>query len=657
MSNNNNIYDISYTKQIILKTLLYKIYNKIYIIDIVYCKLYTSLPNSNFYFSGLEGALIFFYNIEEKNFFLILYDLNYYDILFKIKIESNLINKNILIPLNNNLLILELNGGFLGFLFPNEKEGENFINKIKENDRNYTENYIIENNKILKNKNNKENIIKILKQKFQRNLNDNNELDINNEQLNYNNNLEEILNCLDYNKEKNKFIFNGEKNLFEKFINENNIPLENIEFIENESFTIENKKHFINILINHFVNDIKNQKKLKDLYKKNKLKENNKIKKKPSNFMKKRHYSSNIPQTLKIENKLKEINNNEKNFSSKNIDFKRLSFKNLNSNSKIEKPKIDDIRYTMKSEMKIIKEINKDFKYNDDNIIPFEIENEEDEQINPFLFENQNLNRIYSRDDQLIKFSLSRKNNILANKNNEEKIVDKETNKLIKEISGINMEENNNNNEEKNGRIFNDKENINFNNNVIQNKNVINNKQKMCNNEIEINYNNDIKMNNLNNINIIENFIDNIKENQYQKEKINNNIENNNIYEEIKNNSLEKNNINEENSLEKNNIINEIKKNLLKIKKNYKNEENKNIISFEDINDKISFEKLKKINQILKNAETEKKIYFDSKFENNERKEIEYVLNKLKTLIYNKMNVSENKENANIDYCYLIKKK
>ena len=198
MSNNNNIYDISYTKQIILKTLLYKIYNKIYIIDIVYCKLYTSLPNSNFYFSGLEGALIFFYNIEEKNFFLILYDLNYYDILFKIKIESNLINKNILIPLNNNLLILELNGGFLGFLFPNEKEGENFINKIKENDRNYTENYIIENNKILKNKNNKENIIKILKQKFQKNLNDNNELDINNEQLNYNNNLLEILNCLYY---------------------------------------------------------------------------------------------------------------------------------------------------------------------------------------------------------------------------------------------------------------------------------------------------------------------------------------------------------------------------------------------------------------------------------------------------------------------------
>ena len=653
---NNNIYDISYTKQIILKTLLYKIYNKIYIIDIVYCKLYTSLPNSNFYFSGLEGALIFFYNIEEKNFFLILYDLNYYDILFKIKIESNLINKNILIPLNNNLLILELNGGFLGFLFPNEKEGENFINKIKENDRNYTENYIIENNKILKNKNNKENIIKILKQKFQRNLNDNNELDINNEQLNYNNNLEEILNCLDYNKEKNKFIFNGEKNLFEKFINENNIPLENIEFIENESFTIENKKHFINILINHFVNDIKNQKKLKDLYKKNKLKENNKIKKKPSNFMKKRHYSSNIPQTLKLENKLKEINNNEKNFSSKNIDFKRLSFKNLNSNSKIEKPKIDDIRYTMKPEMKIIKEINKDFNNNDDNIIPFEIENEEDEQINPFLFENQNLNRIYSRDDQLIKFSLSRKNNILTNKNNEEKIVDKETNKLIKEISGINMEENNNNNEEKNGRIFNDKENINFNNNVIQNKNVINNKQKMCNNEIEINYNNDIKINNLNNINIIENFIDDIKENQYQKEKINNNIENNNIYEEIKNNSLEKNNINEENSLEKNNIINEIKKNLLKIKKNYKNEENKNIISFEDINDKISFEKLKKINQILKKAETEKKIYLDSKIENNERKEIEYVLNKLKTLIYNKMNVSENKENANID-CYLIKKK
>ena len=655
MSNNNNIYDISYTKQIILKTLLYKIYNKIYIIDIIYCKLYTSLPNSNFYFSGLEGALIFFYNIEEKNFFLILYDLNYYDILFKIKIESNLINKNILIPLNNNLLILELNGGFLGFLFPNEKEGENFINKIKENDRNYTENYIIENNKILKNKNNKENIIKILKQKFQINLNDNNELDINNEQLNYNNNLEEILNCLDYNKEKNKFIFNGEKNLFEKFINENNIPLENIEFIENESFTIENKKHFINILINHFVNDIKNQKKLKDLYKKNKLKENNKIKKKPSNFMKKRHYSSNIPQTLKIENKLKEINNNEKNFSSKNIDFKRLSFKNFNSNSKIEKPKIDDIRYTMKAEMKIIKEINKDFNNNDDNIIPFETENEEDEQINPFLFENQNLNRIYSRDDELINFSLSRKNNILGNKNNEEKIVDKETNKLIKEISGINMEENNNN-EEKNGRVFDDKENINFNNNVIQNKNVINNKQKICNNEIEINYNNDIKINNLNNINIIENFIDNIKENQYQKEKINNNIENNKIYEEIKNNSLNINNINEENSLEKNNIINEIKKNLLKIKKNYKIEENKNIISFEDINDEISFEKLKKINQILKDAETEKKIYLDSKFENNERKEIEYVLNKLKTLIYNKMNVSENKENANID-CYLITKK
>ena len=612
---NNNIYDISYTKQIILKTLLYKIYNKIYIIDIIYCKLYTSLPNSNFYFSGLEGALIFFYNNEENNFFLILYDLNYYDILFKIKIESYLINKNILIPLNNNLLILELNGGFLGFLFPNEKEGENFINKIKENDRNYTENYIIENNKILKNKNNKENIIKILKQKFQRNLNDNNELNINNEQLNYNNNLEEILNCLDYNKEKNKFIFNGEKNLFEKFINENNIPLENIEFIENESFNIENKKHFINILINHFVNDIKNQKKLKDLYKKNKLKENNKIKKKPSNFMKKRHYSSNIPQTLKIENKLKEINNNEKNFSSKNIDFKRLSIKNLNSNSKIEKPKIDDKRYTMKPEMKIINEINKDFNNNDDNIIPFETENEEDEQINPFLFENQNRNRIYSRDDEEIKFSLSRKNNILANKNNEEKIDDKETNKLIKEISGINMEENNNN-EEKNGRVFNDKENIKLNNNVIQNQNVINNEQKIY-----------------------------------------NNIENNNIYEEIKNNSIDINNINEENSLEKNNIINEIKNNLLKIKKNYENEENNNIISFEDINDKISFEKLKKINQILKNAEIEKKIFLDSKIENNERKEIEYILNKLKTLIYNKINVSENKENANIDYCYLIKKK
>ena len=611
---NKNIYEISYSKQIILKTLLYKIYNKIYIIDIIYCKLYTSLPNSNFYFSGLEGALIFFYNNEENNFFLILYDLNYYDILFKIKIESYLINKNILIPLNNNLLILELNGGFLGFLFPNEKEGENFINKIKENDRNYTENYIIENNKILKNKNNKENIIKILKQKFQRNLNDNNELNINNEQLNYNNNLEEILNCLDYNKEKNKFIFNGEKNLFEKFINENNIPLENIEFIENESFNIENKKHFINILINHFVNDIKNQKKLKDLYKKNKLKENNKIKKKPSNFMKKRHYSSNIP-TIKIENKLKEINNNEKNFSSKNIDFKRLSIKNLNSNSKIEKPKIDDKRYTMKPEMKIINEINKDFNNNDDNIIPFETENEEDEQINPFLFENQNRNRIYSRDDEEIKFSLSRKNNILANKNNEEKIDDKETNKLIKEISGINMEENNNN-EEKNGRVFNDKENIKLNNNVIQNQNVINNEQKIY-----------------------------------------NNIENNNIYEEIKNNSIDINNINEENSLEKNNIINEIKNNLLKIKKNYENEENNNIISFEDINDKISFEKLKKINQILKNAEIEKKIFLDSKIENNERKEIEYILNKLKTLIYNKINVSENKENANIDYCYLIKKK
>ena len=58
---------------------------------------------------------------------------------------------------------------------------------------------------------------------------------------------------------------------------------------ENESFTIENKKHYINILINHFVNDIKNQKKLKDLYKKNKLKENNNIKKN-----KKKHSNKNL---------------------------------------------------------------------------------------------------------------------------------------------------------------------------------------------------------------------------------------------------------------------------------------------------------------------------------------------------------------------------
>ena len=572
---NNNIYEISYTKQIIIKTLLYKYYNKIYIIDIIYCKLYTSVPNSNFYFSGLEGALIFLYNFEENNFYLILYDLNYYDLLFKIKINSNLITKNILIPLKNNFLILEITGGFLGFLFPNVEQGKKFIDIIKENDKNYIENYMNENNKILKNKNNKENIIKSLKNKFQRNLIDNNQLDINNDQYIYNNNLEEILNCLDYNLENNKFIFNGEKFLFDKFIRENNIPLDNIEFIENNSFTIENKKHFINILINHFVNDIKNQKKLKDLYKEYKLKKNNNTNK---NFMEKRHLSTNIPK-IKIENKLIEINSNEKSNSSKNIEnnFKRLSVINFNTTNRIDKPKIDDIRFTLKSDMKIINEIDKDFHNFNDKIIPNEIENDEDEIKNPFFFpETKNESKIdlnNKEKSEKIKVPLFRKNNILTNeknKNLENEYNDKET-KLIKEISDINVEENNNGGVDENiKQLFDD--NDNENNIFFQNQNVLNDK-------------NDLNFYNINSTDI--------NENEDQEH------------------------------------------------------------SFE--NDNNLYEKLEKVNQILKNSEIEKKNILNSQEENNERKEIKYLSNKIKTLIdYNKITVSENKENTNIDY--LIKK-
>ena len=510
MSNINN-YQITYTKQLIIKTILYKSYNKIYILDFIYCKLFTSVPDSNFYYSGLEGALVFFYNFEENNFVFVLYDLNNYDLLFKININSVLIIKNVLIPLKNNFLMLEVNGGFIGFLFPNLKEGEKFINKIKDINGNFLDKYMIEYKKLLNNKNDKNKIIEKLKNKHKKILMDNNniQLNINNENLIYNNNLKVILNCLDYNIEKNKFIFNGEKNLFNLFIKENNIFLDKIDFFENDSFTIQNKKHFINILINHFITDLESRKKLNELTNEYNLKINNYIKK-----TRKRHLSTNLPNSYKIINRLKKINsiNNNKPNSSKNVDYylNRFSVMNLkNKKIKIDKIKEENTRLTVKPEMKIIKEINKNFHNLKDTIIPGENEDEDEDEYeykhekNPFIFSNVNPDRdsIDENNNNSEKVSLIRKSN--SNKI-KEKNDDKIKNKILNEISKINIDE------------------MNYNNN--DNKNI---KEDNKNKIFRINNENEIKLNNNNNNNETNNninIIKNEKNNNFEKNKIQENI-------------------------------------------------------------------------------------------------------------------------------------
>lgn len=95
--------------------------------SIVKAKLYTAGKNSDeWLYSDSQGFLCYVVDYSEKARYLILYDLDNFEIIFKMKIYKDFINYFFI--LSENFLCFETNNGFVGFQISNKEDLVNLSN-------------------------------------------------------------------------------------------------------------------------------------------------------------------------------------------------------------------------------------------------------------------------------------------------------------------------------------------------------------------------------------------------------------------------------------------------------------------------------------------------------------------------------------------------
>lgn len=245
---------LSHGKMIILKTILRT--NKLYPIVIVNAKLFSALPTSNsFFYSDLQGIFCFVVDIEKHIFKIVLYDSDSFEILLSIDLLETF--KSLYTKIKVNFHSLEMNSGYLGFLIEEEKQ--------------FCEQMFIKINKIntsiiseLCERFNYDNVstnnFDLIKKKFLHDfgLQQEQNCSLTKEQIKFClQNINEILSCFSYDESEKTFEYYGSVHKAKELLEKNQIDERELIINQIDDLSIKNCTHYVNILVNHMINDIK----------------------------------------------------------------------------------------------------------------------------------------------------------------------------------------------------------------------------------------------------------------------------------------------------------------------------------------------------------------------------------------------------------------
>ena len=260
---------IPFGKLIIIKSLLQK--ENLFPLSISKVKLFTALPNSStFYYSDIEGLLCLGIDIRYSAFKLIMYDITEFIIQLEVELTEEFIHNYFF--LKSDFHCLQVSNGFFGFLFDESVDYclslfmmINDLNKctLKEELITYTE---AQNAKIKAKAKDTKLFIHQIKKDLLSELNSSNNnvrskcSCVNRRSVKLDANaVDEFDKWFDYDKRNKLFMFLGQNeqahSLFEEFgINENDV---NVEEGVGGDYCIGNGMHYVNVLVKHFINDIR----------------------------------------------------------------------------------------------------------------------------------------------------------------------------------------------------------------------------------------------------------------------------------------------------------------------------------------------------------------------------------------------------------------
>lgn len=258
---------IPFGKLVILKSLLHK--EHFLPLSISKVKLFTALPKSRtFYYSDIEGLLCLGIDISCNNYKLMIYDMNEFTIQLDVdlsdKFKMNYTN------LKNNFHCLEISNGFFGFLF---EEGYEYcralysmINKLNETTLQAAINQYNETSKLIDYSDTtpfieqiKEDLLKELSSSSTTTTNNNSnygsygqsDIKLNTTSLDF------FDKHFEYDDNNKQFLFCGKKEDAEMLYGNFNINKDEVNVCDSDNFHIGNNRHYVDVLVKHFIYDIK----------------------------------------------------------------------------------------------------------------------------------------------------------------------------------------------------------------------------------------------------------------------------------------------------------------------------------------------------------------------------------------------------------------
>lgn len=255
---------LSHGKMIILKTILRT--SKLSPIVITKAKLFSALPtSSSFYYSDLQGILCFVVDIQKQCFKFVLYDTDSFEILLSIDLLETF--KSLYTKIKPNFHSLEMNSGYLGFLI---KEDKQFCEQMYTKINKINISIISELSERFNYDNVSTNNFDLLKKKFLHDfgLQEEQTSQLSNQQIKfYLENIKEILSCFSYDESEKTFEYYGSVHKAKDLLTENKIEERELILNQLDDLSIKQCTHYVNILVNHMINDIKLKPKLIQLEK------------------------------------------------------------------------------------------------------------------------------------------------------------------------------------------------------------------------------------------------------------------------------------------------------------------------------------------------------------------------------------------------------
>ena len=257
---------IPFGKLVILKSLLHK--EHFLPLSISKVKLFTALPKSRtFYYSDIEGLLCLGIDISCNNYKLMIYDMNEFTIQLDVdlsdKFKMNYTN------LKANFHCLEISNGFFGFLFEEGYEYcralHSMINKLNETTLQAAINQYNETSKLIDNSDTtpyieqiKEDLLKELSSSTTTTNNNNNYNSYGQSDIQLNTtSLDFFDKHFEYDDNNKQFLFCGKKEDAEMLYGNFNIKKDEVDICDSDNFHIGNNRHYVDVLVKHFIYDIK----------------------------------------------------------------------------------------------------------------------------------------------------------------------------------------------------------------------------------------------------------------------------------------------------------------------------------------------------------------------------------------------------------------